>query len=523
MKKTLRLVSVQIWAVLSDMLVIGKSGKKKPALLYAGVLFFTLLMSGLSFFYSFMMGMGLKMFDSLDILPAIMVSAACLLTLMTTVFKIKGTIFGFKDYDLVMSLPVSTGAVVACRLIILYTFNILFTIIIMLPMTIAYGILARPGIMFYVMSLVLILVLPLVPIVVASVIGTIIAYVSSKFRHTNLINILFSISILLVIIVIPYTFKGDSQELVSIGKAITEQVYSLYPLAKTYTVAVTSTDWIAFFCFIAISVAAFALYTFIVKLLFKKINTIIMTGRSHANFKLGEIKTASPLIALYKKELRRYFSSTIYVLNTGFGIVMLTLAAVAGLFVDLEAVLGGAEGLGLIKDNAVLYLMFCILLSCTTMASISLEGKNLWIIKSLPVSPMTVFYSKIAVNLTICLPALIDAILLGIIFDLSFDRIVLLFLIAAAAIVFIAFYGLLINLLLPNFGWTAEVAAVKQSAASMVTIFSGFGFIGVLFLLIFVIPDPTIAYLMYLLFLIILDVIIYIILNSYGQKRFYSL
>lgn len=523
MQKTFRLVSVQLWAVLGDMLSIGKSGKKRPAVMYAGVLFFTLLMSAVSFFYSLMLGTGLKMFDSLDILPAIMVSAACIVTLMTTIFKIKGTIFGFRDYDLVMSLPVSTGAVVACRLIILYSFNILFTIIMMLPMMIAYGILAGPGVMFYVMSLVLIFIIPLVPIIAASVVGTVIAYVASKFRHNNILNIVFSIGILIVFIGLPYTFKGNGQELVDMGKAITEKVYSMYPLARLYTTAVTSADWLSFFLFIAISILAFMLYTIIVKLLFKRINTLIMTGRSRTNFKMGELKTSSPVKALYIKELRRYFASTIYVLNTGIGIILLTLAAVAGLFVNLESILGGPQVLDLIKDNAILYLLFCILLSCTTMSSISLEGKNLWIIKTLPVSPMTVFHSKIAVNLTICLPALFDAVIIGFIFRLSVVRIILLVLITAACAVFIALYGLIINLLLPNFLWTAEVVVVKQSAASLVTIFSGFVFVGIMFLFITIIPTITGAYLAFLLLIAIMDVVLYYVLNNYGIKRFYSL
>ncbi len=523
MKKTFRLISVQLGAALGDMLAIGKVRRKKPTMLYGGLIFFTVLMSAVSFFYSYMMGTGLKMFNSLELLPAIMVSAACLLTLMTTIFKVKGTIFGFRDYDLLMSLPVSTAAVVACRLIVLYSFNILFTIILILPMSIAYGILAGPGIGFYIMSLILMFIIPLVPIVVASVIGTFIAYIASRFRFNTALNIIFSISLLVIFFGMSFSLKGDGQELVDMGKALTDSVYSLYPLARLYTTAVISYDWLSFILFIAISVFAFMLYVVVVRLLFKRINTLIMTGRSRANYKLGELKTASPFKALYFRELKRYFSSTIYVMNTGIGIVLLTIAAVAGFFVDLENILGGEQAFGLIKDNVVLYLIFCIMLSCTTMASISMEGKNLWIIKSLPVSPMTVFRSKIAVNLTICSPALLDVILFGIMFKISVGRLILLILITAAGSVFIAMFGLVINLMLPNFTWTSEVVAVKQSASTMVTIFSGFGFAALLFLFVLLIPSVTLAYLGYLLLLCVMIFIMYLILSNYGVRRYYSL
>ena len=523
MKKTLRLVSVQLWAALGDMLVIGKAGKRKPTFINTGVLVFVLAMSGVSYFYSFMLGSGLKSLNCLELLPAIMLSAACFATLMTTIFKVKGTLFGFRDYDLIMSLPVSCASVVACRLIILYCFNFLFSFVIMLPMMVAYGMLAAPGISFYIISLVLLFIVPMFPLVLASVIGTFIAYLASKFRRKNLLNILFSLGFVFVIIGLQFMLQGGAGDLANLGKALTEQIYRFYPLARMYTKAVTEGDLVSFFLFIAISLAAFILYTALVRLFFKRINTLMMSARARADYKLVELKVASPLKALYIKELRRYFSSSIYVLNTGIGIVMITVLAVAGLFVDIEGIFGGEQSLGLLGDNLVLGLVFFIMLSCTTMASISLEGKNFWIIKTLPVEPMTVFFSKIAVNLTICLPVLLDAVLLGIIFKLEAGGIIILVLVSAAASLFIAMYGLIINLMLPNFTWTAEVAAVKQSASTMVTVFSSFGFAAVYLLFAFLIPDATGAGLGYFIFLVLMDMLFYIVLKNYGTKRYYAL
>lgn len=523
MKKILRMLSVQLWAALGDLLVIGKTGKKKPVYIYIGALVFIIVLSAVSYYYSYMLGTGLKMLDSLELLPAIIFTAACFATLITTVFKVKGTVFGFRDYDLLMSLPVSTASVIACRLIILYCFNFMFTFILMLPMMIAYGRLASPGTDFYIMSLLLIFFAPLIPQVLASVIGTFIAYLASKFRHSNLLNIIFSISIVFLFVGLQFVLNGESEKLASLGQIITQQLYRLYPPARLYTRAVTGGDWVYFLLFIAISIAAFAVYTFIVKLLFKKINTLLMTARARADFKLGELKTASPIKALYIRELKRYFSSSIYVLNTAIGIVMLTVMSVAGLFVDLDAMLGGEQALELLKNNLALCLVFFIMLSCTTMASISLEGKSFWIIKSLPVAPMKVFYSKIAVNLTVCLPALLDVVLLGIIFRLSMGGIILLLLIAAAASLLIAMYGLIINLMLPNFSWTAPVVAVKQSASTMVTIFSGFAFVALYFLFASLLPSELLANLGYLIFLLLVDLTLYIILKGYGIKRFNAL
>ena len=522
MKKIVRLLRVQLWAVLGDVLSIGNNTKKKPKLIYIGVLFFTLLMSAVSFFYCMMLGSGLKMFDSLEILPSMMLAVSCVIILMTTIFKVKGTIFGFRDYDMVMSLPVSTGAIVACRLIILYSFNFLFVFIVNVPMAIAYGILAEPRVTFYVMFLILLLFIPLLPIVIASVVGTVIAYLASKFRRTNFLNIIFSMSILLVVMGLSFTVRGNGQELVNLGKTITEEVNSLYPLASMYQKAVVSYDFIAFLQYIGISLFSFVVYTLVVKRIFKRMNTLMMTGGYRVNYRMGELKTASPLMALYKKELKRYFSSSLYVLNTGFGIVILTFAAVASIFVDLDIIFGDPQVIGLFSNNIPLLITFCVVMTYTAASSLSLEGKSLWILKSLPVDPKTIYLAKIGVNLTIIAPAFLDVILLGVVLKLSFLQIVITLLVTLACGFFTSFLGLLVNIWLPNFNWSSEVIIIKQSAASMVSVFTAIGFAGLQFLFLLLFPTFVWGNLFFFLFAAVLDIILYITIMTYGRKRFYS-
>jgi ABC-2 type transport system permease protein len=523
MKRVMRLVSIQLWAVLGDMLSIGKNRKKKPKALYAGIIAFIVFMSGLSFFYNMMLGVGLRMYDALDLLPSMIMVVTCLVILMTTIFKVKGTIFGFKDYDMVMSLPVSTGVIVASRLIILYALNFMFVIIMVVPMMLAYGLLAEPDVMFYILGCIAMLFIPLVPIVIASVFGTLIAYAASKFRHSNVLNIIFSMGLLAGIVAASFSLNGGQKELVNIGKTLTKQLDSIYPLAGMYSDAVIHADYMQFLLFLGISALAFFLYTVIVKRGFKKMNTLMMTGSYRANFKLGQLKTSSLLGALYKKELKRYFSSTLYVLNTGFGIVMLTVAAIALIFVDLDKIFGSAEAASAITTSIPLYISFCVVMSSTTAPSLSLEGKSLWIIKSMPVTPRAVFLSKIAVNLTIISPAVLDIIIIGIAMKIDIIQIFLILLTLIACSVFVAFYGLLINLLLPNFNWTSEVVIIKQSAATMVTIFSSLGYVGIQALFLFLIPSMTVAYLCFILLTVVIDVVLYAILTTYGNRRYYAL
>ena len=119
---------------------------------------------------------------------------------------------------------------------------------------------------------------------------------------------------------------------------------------------------------------------------FVRINTLIMTGSHRSNYKLGELKTSSPMKSLFKKELKRYFASNVYVMNTVFGMLILVIMVIALPFIDPNTIVEGIDVAGAVEDIIPVIITFCISTSCTTMASISIEGQNLWITKSLPVS-----------------------------------------------------------------------------------------------------------------------------------------
>jgi ABC-2 type transport system permease protein len=206
---------------------------------------------------------------------------------------------------------------------------------------------------------------------------------------------------------------------------------------------------------------------------------------------MGELRTSTPLKALYVKEIKRYFSSPLYVLNTGIGIVLLTIGAIALAFVDLDKILGDPRATTMFLKGGPVFLSFCVMMSCTTMASISLEGRNLWIIKSLPVPTKTIFQSKILVNLTIIAPAIIDAILISIFLDMGAVTALFMILVTIVCSLFISLFGLLVNLRLPNFTWTTEVLVIKQSAASLISIFTGIGVVGLQAILLALIKSFT--------------------------------
>ncbi|MDE7007783.1 MAG: hypothetical protein K2P07_06420, partial [Lachnospiraceae bacterium] len=110
--------------------------------------------------------------------------------------------------------------------------------------------------------------------------------------------------------------------------------------------------------------------------------------------------------------------------------------------------------------------IFCMMNA--TCVSVSMEGKNWWIINSLPLSVKNILNAKILMNLILATPFyLVSEILLTLALRPAFLELVWLILIPAAAVLFSSVFGLAVNLHFPVFIWESETSVVKQSASSL--------------------------------------------------------
>ena len=320
---------------------------------------------------------------------------------------------------------------------------------------------------------------------------------------------------------------GDSkQELLEISQEINNQINNIYPLTHLYSNVVTKGDIISLIIFVAISLFTFMVFSFVVGKVFKRIKSTLMTGRYNKNNgirRTKSLKSSTPLIALYKKDFKRYFASAVYVMNTGFGVVIMVLGAIALPFIDVNALIGELNYNGAIKNIIPVFIVFCIATSCTTMASISIEGKQIWIAKNLPVSVLMIFASKILVNLTVLAPTLLASLLICYTMQLSFIDSLLIVLLAASFSIFVSLYGLVINLSFPNLSWTNETVIVKQSMASMISVFTGIGMAIIQYFLIMVIGKIVTGLLVFIGILFILSLLLCKRLASTGKRQFEKL
>ncbi len=205
-------------------------------------------------------------------------------------------------------------------------------------------------------------------------------------------------------------------------------------------------------------------------------------GMKKKAYKSEAVKSKKIGASLFGKELSRFLNTPIYLLNSGLGILIAPVGAIIVLIkrADIHRVLGAMnmpEQVTLILP-VMITAAICLVYSMDnlTAPSVSLEGKSLWILRSLPVDTKEILGAKIRLHFIFnSVPAVISAILFGAAF--GFD-IITIILISAAAVLFnlmTAASGLMLNLKKPDFMWTNETIPVKQDPPILFSMLIGMG------------------------------------------------
>ena len=433
--------------------------------------------------YSFLLAFGLGAMGLSDMIPGYALMITSLIVLFFTMLKANGVLFAYRDYDLLMALPVRTETVIASRFLTMYVMNLLFMMVVMIPMGAGYVIWARPGISFYPIWILGMAAAPLIPTTIATVIGALIILVSSRFRYANLLTTVLTIGFTCGIMAFSMGVGGVDEEALAVedisrlGSVMLAAVHKIYPPTVLFERAVVSCDWAALLIFAGVSVVWYLIFLKAVSLKYKSMNTGLMTWHARGDYKLGTLKSSGPVAAICKKEAKRFIGCPVYATNMGIGIVLMLIFGVMFVVMGPEKVAEWMEIPGMEKTVIrLLPYMIAMLqcMSCTTSVSLSLEGKNLWILKSLPLEKKTVYQGKILFNLLLTVPAgLLMSLLISLRFPMDPGMRLLLFLIPAVYAVFTSVLGMYFNIKMPKYDWSSEASVVKQSASAMAGIFTG--------------------------------------------------
>lgn len=394
-------------------------------------------------------------------------------------FAAKSQMFEAKDNELLLSMPIPMGYLLTCRLLPLLALNLIYGGFFLLPAGVVYA-MSCPVTAFGALAFVLgSILLILLGTTLSALFGWVISMLTVRSRHKNLMSTVISLAFLAAYFYFYSNIQKYIGTLVAQGSAIGDAVRRGLPPAYYFGDAVAGGNVLS----LLLLCAWCLLPTLIVFLLLRASFLGIMTTKHSAarvRYQARAMRTGTAFSALYRKECRRFFSTTAYLLNSGLGSVMMVAAAVflaikgVGFFTN-----GAALPDGLLPGIAGAIFCFCSVMIMPTASSISLEGHSFPLLRAMPINTRDLFGAKIAVALTLGLPAcVLSGLITGVAFRMGIAATLALVLLPSAMLAWMAVFGLILNLHFPKFDWVSETVVVKQSAPVMIATFGGMGFVG---------------------------------------------
>lgn len=506
-----------------------KQRKKDIAVLVVSVIGIIALLAYWTL-YCYFIDENMRMMGINSGLLAITFGAVGIICLTTTIYKGTSILFSSEDVNIAMPLPIKMSELVTTKLIILYLSNLPFTIGFMLPALGIYIWREQPGILFYVYGIIALLVAPIIPMIIAMIIGVIISVSATRFKHRNLVSIILMLVFFVAIMLSSFSIGGmDETSLSQIGTVVTDAINRFYPITPLFIGALCETNLLDLVGLVLISLGCLGVFVGVVGATFKQVHTVLNTTRTNKNYRMTRLKRNSPLMAMYKRELKRYVASPMYVMNTAIGMIMLLI--MAGIVVcqqeQLNEVLGQLPEVAAVLPILMsLGIALCVMMTNTTAIAISLEGKYFELLKMYPVSAMEIFISKIMVNLTVTVPVMILTIpVIGIACQMNGFQILVCYLFVGAYAALGPMFGIVINLILPKLEWDNEITVIKQSMAALVGVLGAIPLVFLSGLGLLLVDKMATSLILLLLAVIIgvLDLILYRILKTWGVKKFYDL
>ncbi len=459
---------------------------------------------------------------------------SAMLCFFGSIFYTQSVIFEAKDNELLLSMPIKPAAILFSRVGTIFLLNLGYSLIIAIPCMVVWVWQMGFDALLLLRMIVFMLLMPLLPTCLSCLAGWGIALISSRMRSKNIISLVLSTVLLAAYFYVCFNTQALLTKLMENGEALAAAIRKVLPPFYALGVATAEGNILQSLLWILWCVVPMAAVYALLSKSFVRIATM-KRGAKKMKYKAQRMVASSARSALVRKELRRVTSNAMYIMNGAIGAIMAVILAVVMLFKRdlIDTLLAQFVMTGLNLDGwigGIACAMLCMLMSMNVLSapSLSVEGKNLWLMQSLPLPAGEILLAKVMMHMIICVPCgLVAGAVMGI--ALRADAITWLALMVLPALLtcFMAFVGVVINLHLPRFDYANDLIAVKQSAATGITMFVGMGIVALPVIVYAVIFKGKIplggVYLCYGILLALGCLMMYYYLSRSAQKRFDAL
>lgn len=477
MNKFLSLMKI----TLIDQFNLNKLFKKDKLISKIFVLLLIILVYALVGFYFGMVfyGIGTMLVEVSGPEPILTVGIlmSSLILIITTMTKANAYLFRAKDFELLSSLSIPLSTIVLTKISSFLIFSYVSLAILYIPLLVTYAMLATTTFIFWVIAIIGFFILPLLIISIFSVVSYLLSLVVSKFKYKNAISIIFSLLAFVAIMVFSFTFTNFDETtdfnnlLISINNSLKYIYYPGYLLKEALLGSNLNILW-----FILLGLVPFIIFVFYTSKVYVYVNSKLKHNRVSTKFndKMISKNKSGSFMSLLKLEFKKFFSIPLYVMNSLTGSLLIVVMSFSIIFTGGVDSIISEVGPTVVMAIILALILFMGGMTATTTSTISLEGKSLWILKSLPVSETKIFWSKILVDASFTFIAALIVTIMGAILVNAPILITILIIVASLIYaLFKAILGLLINLKFYRLDWDLPVKVIKQGLSVFVMMVVG--------------------------------------------------
>ena len=470
-----------------------KTNKTKSILMILAILYALVALLGTFGYMFFDLGKILSEMNQVHLLLNFAAIYGLGFTMFTVLLRTSGYLFYYKDYEILAPLPIHTRKLFISKLMVLLIMIYFVNFLITVPMMFSYFYWNGFNVLGLFIYLIGILCLPLVPFMFVSMLSLGISLLTSKMRYSKIINMILMIGLLVGFLFLSFSMNSTTVNPLTGQIDLFSSITKYYLPFTWFNQAVDELSFLSLGYLLGSHIVLFMIYVFFVEKLAAFTNKRGIRTQIKYKQKVLKYQEKPVVVSLVEKEFKKFFSSTLYALNSGIGMVLLVIMSVASLFfkADIEGILSQQIGMSVDAEMMILIIFgFTIGMTYTPAISLSLEGKQLWVLKSLPIKPSTVMLSKIIFNLLLIVPiAYISLIMIGISLSINLVSILIILVLILVFAVLVSCMDAVINLYLPKFDYNNETEVIKQSAAAFLGIFGTFALLITLGFLYYFLSD----------------------------------
>ncbi|NMA93889.1 MAG: hypothetical protein GX975_04420 [Clostridiales bacterium] len=398
-----------------------------------------------------------------------------------SIFNSYSGLYLAKDNELLLSMPIAPKDIVLSRLLSVYLMGLMYSAVCSVPAVIIFFTVVPASFTGITGSVLFIFLISVFVLVLSCLLGYVVARGSLKMKRKSFAAVLLALIGMTLYYFLYFKALDLIEDVVNNVVFYAEKLkggaYLIYLFGRH-----AEGDPFAMFVIFALIMLLLVLTLLLLSRSFTKIATTSEASPKSKKRSFSAEEQRSPFAAMLRKEFGRFTSSADYMLNCGLGIpimlgggilLLLKRDFISNEFLpDLWKNLGGNfAGVATILCSAAI----CLIASMSDMAapSVALEGKNLWIARSLPVSSRIALKAKLCLQIILTLPAVLFLSICTVIaLQLSGIDAALVVLIPALFVVMNAHFALSIGLRSPDLDWTMEIYPIKQSLNVGIALFA---------------------------------------------------